>query len=238
MARSQTAQAIRLDAASRTSAGSRAARRLRRSGRVPGVVYGGGKDPIAFDVDGLQLRYALTHGSAVIDLSLDDGRTTPVILKEEHRHPVNGTTLHVDLLRVRLDQPIHAVVALELIGAEDAPGVKVGGVLEQVLHELNVEALPAAIPDAIRHDVSTLELHATVTLESVSAPEGVALLDGAETVIATVVAPSAPEEATGPEQETELVGEERAEAGEEGAAAGGEQAQEPASEASGSAPGE
>lgn len=234
MARSQsprTTEAIRLDASSRSAAGSRAARRLRRSGRVPGVVYGDGKDPIAFDVDGQQLRYALTHGGAVIDLSLDDARATPVILKEEYRHPVNGATLHVDLLRVRLDQPIHAVVQLELVGADDAPGVKLGGVLEQVLHELNVEALPGAIPDAIRHDVSMLELHATVTLGSVSAPDGVALLDDAETVIATVVAPSAPEEAAGPEQETELVGE-------EGAAAGEEQAQEPAPEASGSEPGE
>ena len=85
--------------------------------------------------------------------------------------------MHVDLLRVRLDQEIQATVVLELFGVEDAPGAKEGGVLEHVTRELNIEALPTDIPDSIQHDVSEMEIGDTVTLEAVRAPGGVELLD-------------------------------------------------------------
>src|SRR3984893_2256467 len=111
------------------AAGSRAARRLRRSGRVPGVVYGGGGESLGFDADARELRLALARSGAVLDLSVDGGKATPVVLKEAQRHPVRGETTHIDLLRVRLDKAIHAVVPVELAGVEDAPGVKEGGVL-------------------------------------------------------------------------------------------------------------
>ncbi len=94
--------------------GSRAARRLRRSGRVPGVLYGGGGEPVGFDADARELRHALAGAGAVLDLSFDGEKATPVVLKEAQRHPVRGETVHVDLLRVRLDEAIHAVVPLEL----------------------------------------------------------------------------------------------------------------------------
>src|SRR5436190_6860114 len=118
--------------------GSRATRRLRREGRVPGVVYGGGDDPVAFDVDERELRHALAARGAVLELAID-GATTPAVLKDAHYDPVRGTTLHVDFLRVRLDVAIHATVLLDLVGADDAPGTKEGGVLEQVTRELNIE---------------------------------------------------------------------------------------------------
>src|ERR1035441_6454983 len=86
--------------------GSRSARRLRREGNVPGVVYGGGQDPVAFQVDTRTLRNALAHGGAVLDLSIDGAGAGPVVLKELERHPVSGATVHLDLLRVRLDQAI------------------------------------------------------------------------------------------------------------------------------------
>lgn len=203
----------KLEVSSRAAEGSRSARRLRRSGRVPGVLYGGGDDPLSFSVDARELRLALAGAGAVVDLSVDGAKATPVVLKEAQRDPVRGQTTHVDLLRVRLDKAIHAVVALELEGVDDTPGVKEGGVLEQLTRELNIEALPTAIPESIVHALGEMEIGDTLTLESIVVPEGVTLLDDAETTVATLSAPRLQsEEETEPEGETELVGEEGAEA--------------------------
>jgi large subunit ribosomal protein L25 len=188
--------------------GSRGARRLRREGKVPGIVYGGGEDPIAFRVDARVLRQALAHRGAVIDLSIGGTGSTPVVLKELSRHPVSGDTVHVDLLRVRLDQEIQATVVLDLVGVDDAPGVKEGGVLEQVTRELTIEALPTEIPDSLQHDVSELQIGDTVTLESLTPPARVKLVDDPETVIATLTPPRLQlEEEPEIEEETELVAE-------------------------------
>jgi large subunit ribosomal protein L25 len=193
---------------SRSAGGSRAARRLRRSGRVPGIVYGGGGESVGFDADARELRLALASSGAVLDLSIDGATATPVVLKEAQRDPVRGETVHVDLLRVRLDEAIHAVVPLELTGAEDAPGVKEGGVLEQITRELNVQALPTAIPESIVHDIGALEIGDTIALAAIAAPEGVTLLDEPETVLATLSPPRLQtEDEEEIEAETALVGE-------------------------------
>ena len=199
----------KLAVSSRTAGGSRSARRLRRSGRVPGIVYGGGADPVIIDVDARELRMALAGAGAVIDLSVDDSKPTPVVLKDSQRDPVRGETTHVDLLRVRLDEKIRAIVPLELTGVDDAPGVKQGGVLEQITRELEVEALPTAIPESVTHDVSAMEIGDTILLSAVRAPEGLALLDDPEeTVVATLSPPRLQTEvAEEIEAETELVGE-------------------------------
>jgi large subunit ribosomal protein L25 len=222
-----TAQATSLSVEPRDPAGSRAARRLRRTGKVPGVLYGGGEDPVAFAVDSRILRQTLAHAGAVIDLSVDGSAGTPVVVKEMARHPVTGATLHIDLLRVRLDEAIHATVVVDLEGVEDAPGVKEGGVLEQVTREVTIEALPTDIPDTIPHDVSEAEIGDTITLESLRMPSGVTLLDDPETVLATLTPPRLQvEEEPEIEEETELVGEGEAPAEGEAAAAeegGGEQ---------------
>jgi large subunit ribosomal protein L25 len=208
-----------LTVAPRTVEGSRATRRLRRTGLVPGVVYGGEGEPIAFQVEARTLRQALAHGGAVITLTVEGEGETPVVLKDQQRHPVTGDTMHIDLLRVDLRQKIGAVVVLDLVGAEDAPGVKAGGVLEQVTRELNIEALPTAIPDTIELDVSQAEIGDTITLAAVTAPEGVELLDDAETVVATLTPPRlSTEDDEEIETETEVVGEAGAEG--EGAAEG------------------
>ncbi len=201
--------------------GSRAARRLRREGSVPGIVYGGGEDPIPFQVDARMLRQALAHAGAVLDLSIDGEDSTPVVVKELARHPVGGNALHIDLLRVRLDRPIQATVALELTGADDAPGTKEGGVLEHVTREVTIEALPGDIPDALEHDVSEMQIGDTVTLAQVTAPDKVTLLGDQELVVATLTPPRLQvEEEPEIEEETELVGE-------AGAAAEGEAGEQP-----------
>ena len=220
----------KLDVRSRDAAGSRAARRLRRSGRVPGVVYGGGGESLGFDADARELRLALAASGAVLDLSLDGGKATPVVLKEAQRHPVRGETVHVDLLRVRLDEAIHALVGLELTGVEEAPGVKEGGVLEQITRELNVEALPTDIPESIVYDIGEMQIGDTVLLSAITAPRGLTLLDEVEeTVIATLSPPKLQAEvAEEIEAETELVGEGEGEEAEEAGAE--EEAAEDASE--------
>ena len=206
----------------REPAGSRAARRLRREGKVLGVIYGGGEEPIAFQVDARVLRQVLAHSGAVLDLSVSGAGSTPVVIKELTRHPVSGATVHLDLLRVRLDVAIQATVTLELVGSDSSPGVKEGGVLEQITRELTIEALPTAIPDTLEHDVSEMVIGDTVTLEAISAPEGVKLVGDPETVIATLTPPKLQlEEEAEIEEETELVAEGEA-AEERGAAEGGE----------------
>src|SRR3954471_7159431 len=180
----------KLSVNSRTAAGSRAARRMRREGRVLGVVYGGGQDPLGFDADARELRIALAGSGAVLDLSVDGEKATPVVLKEAQRDPVRGETVHVDLLRVRLDEEITAVVPLELSGVDDAPGVKEGGVLEQITREINVEALPTAIPESIEHEVGEMEIGDTIMLSAIAIPDGVKFTDELEeTVVATLSPP-------------------------------------------------
>jgi len=195
-----------------TSGGSRATRRLRRTGQVPGVLYGGEGEPVSFTVDARELRHALAASGAVLDLELD-GTSTPAVLKDAQYHPVRGETMHVDLFRVRLDVAIHATVSVELTGADDAPGVVAGGVLDQITREVNVEALPNDIPETITFDVSKMEINDTLYLSSLAAPQGVTLLDDLEeTTLVTLSPPNvdveAEEEAEEAiEQETGVVGE-------------------------------
>ena len=214
-----------LSVSTRQPAHSRETRRLRRSGRVPAVLYGQGSDPVSLDVDERELRHALAASGAVLDLEIDGGTTEPAVVKDTHRHPVRGQILHIDFFRVDLKTAIQAPVPVHLNGADDAPGVKEGGILTHETRELNVEALPNDIPEAIEVDVSGMEMAATLTLAEVTAPEGVTLLDDPEaTIIASITAPSVAAEPTDEvESETEVVGEgEAAAEGEAEAAEGGD----------------
>jgi large subunit ribosomal protein L25 len=226
-------QSTKLTISARDASNSRATRRLRRAGQVPGVLYGGGADPRPFAVDERELRHALAGTGAVVELELD-GESTPAVLKDAQRHPVRGNTLHVDFLRVRLDVAITATVPLELIGGEDAPGTKEGGVLEHVTREVSIEALPTDIPERLELDVSDMQVNDTAYLSGVVAPAGVTILDDVEeTVVATLTPPRLQAELDaleeeGIEEETGVVGEgEAAPAeGEAEAPAGGEEASE------------
>ncbi len=196
-----------LEVDERSERGTRATRRLRREGLVPGVVYGGGDgDCVSFKVDARVLRQILVDGSALIDLAVG-GKKLPVIVKDRQLDPVRDEIIHIDLLEVRLDEKIQTQVGVHLEGVDEAPGVKEGGVLEHVTHQLHNEALPTAIPEAIHVDVSGMEIAATMHLSELTAPEGVEFLDDLEeTIIATVVVPTEVEEPEEIEEETELVG--------------------------------
>jgi large subunit ribosomal protein L25 len=220
-----------LDLTSRAAEGSRSARRLRRTGQVPGVIYGGGDEPQLFAVDGRILRNTLAHAGAILEVSLDGGAANPVLVKDVQRHPVRGEAVHVDLLRVDMKVAIQTTVTLELQGADHAPGVVEGGVLSQGVVELNIEALPGDIPDSIPFDVSGLQINDTATLAQLNAPAGVTLLDDPETVLATVTPPTVEPVEEEIETEVEVVGEgEAAEARAEGDT--GEEAEQSASDES------
>lgn len=202
-------QSTSLLATSREPGHSRHARRLRREGLVLGTVYGGGKDPASFQIDARTLRNALAHSGAVIDLQIDGAAAESVVLKERVRHPVTGDTLHIDLLRVDLNKTIESQVVVELIDIEESD-VKVGGVLENAIQSVTVEAKPNDIPDVIQHSIAGLEVGGTVTLGDIKAPEGVTIVGDPELVIAVIRASRsmmAAEAGDELELETEVVGE-------------------------------
>ncbi len=202
----------------REKLGSPESRRLRRQGLVPGVLYGTG-EPVPISIAERELRRALTGASglhSILDVEIDGkGKTHASILKEYQVDPVRGGVTHVDLQEVRLDQPITASVSVQLVGSDDAPGVREGGVLSQPLREVNVEALPLEVPEHLDIDVSGMELGATLRVSDLGVPEGVRLLDDPESVVATVTMPTRvvePEEEVLEGEEGEAVeGEEPAE---------------------------
>jgi large subunit ribosomal protein L25 len=178
---------VKLVVSERTLLGSAESRRLRRQGLIPGVLYGRSA-PVAIAVGERDLRAALTTpaGShAVLDVAVDGGGAHSAILKDFQRDKVRGTIIHVDLQEVRLDQPIHATVAVTLVG--DSIGVREGGVLNQVTNSVNVEALPLEVPQHLEADVSGLGIGDAFRLGQIEVPAGVTLLDDPEeTVIASV----------------------------------------------------
>jgi large subunit ribosomal protein L25 len=170
--------------------GSRNTKRLRRQGLIPGVLYG--KTNKAFVVGERELRVALTGPgglNGIVDVVIA-GQKTPhhAVLKDYQQHPIRGTITHVDFHEVRLDQPINATVDVHLVG--EAPGTKLGGVIQQVSRELNVEALPADVPEYIEVDLSGLDVGDILRLQDMPPVAGVTFLDDpAETVIATCSTP-------------------------------------------------
>jgi large subunit ribosomal protein L25 len=191
----------------REAGSSRETRRLRRGGRIPGVLYGLGGDSVAFDADERDLRTALLHRGAVLELMID-GSGEPAVLKEAQRHPVRGDLVHVDLVRVDLNKPIEAQVSIHLTGQEDSPGVREGGVLEHPMREITIEALPADVPEYLELSVAAMEINDRLTAEEITIPQGVTLISDVEEVIASVSPPRlVVEEEPEVEGETALVGE-------------------------------
>jgi large subunit ribosomal protein L25 len=227
----------KLEVQQREKRGSADARRLRREGLIPGVLYGRGKSPHPFSVHERELRRALTGPAglhAILDVALDGQKTSHAsILKDYQQDIISGRLAHVDLQEVRLDQPIQAEVVIELVG--EAAGSIEGGVLSQVTREINVEALPLEVPERIEVDVSSMQMGDTLRLVDVAVQEGVTFLDDPEeTVIATVTVPTQIIEPE-PEEEELEEGEELAE-GEEAPEGAAEEGEAPAEgEAEGSA---
>jgi large subunit ribosomal protein L25 len=198
---------VRIEVQEREARGSAAARRLRKEGLIPGVLYGRGKNPHVFSITERELRKALTGPAglhAILDVVVAGQKTShPSILKDYQQHLITGRLEHIDLQEVRLDQPIQAQVVIELVG--EAAGTVEGGVLSQVSREVNVEALPLEVPERIEVDVSSMEMGDTLRLADVAVQDGVTFLDDPEeTVLATVTMPTRVEEPEVEEEEEEL----------------------------------
>ena len=168
-------------AVSRSDQGKGASRRLRREGMVPGIIYGGGKDPEMFATKHNELIQHLDHEafySHILTVQLD-GRPQQVVLRDLQRHPSKPFVQHVDLMRVRMDEEIRMTVPLHFEGEERCPGVKTGGTLLRGMSDLEVECLPKDLPEYIAVDVSDMQIDDVIHLSEVKMPAGVTLV-GAE----------------------------------------------------------
>jgi large subunit ribosomal protein L25 len=183
---------VKLQVSERERRGSADARRLRRQGLIPGVLYGKGKQSFAICVPERELRRVLTGSGglhAILDVVLEGKKAThPSILKDFQQDPVRGKLVHVDLQEVPLDEPIQATVVVQLVG--EAQGAREGGVLSQVNREVNVQALPMEVPEHLELDVSEMVIGDTLRVADLRPPERVTLLDDPETVLATVTMPT------------------------------------------------
>jgi len=211
-----------VNAVTRSVQGTGASRRLRRSGKVPGIVYGANQGAQVIELDHsaimLQLRHEAFHAS-ILTMNID-GKKENVLLRDIQMHPWKREVLHIDFQRVDAKEKIHMRVPLHFINAEIAPGVKLGGgVVNHVMSDLEVSCLPADLPEFIEVDVAALELGDSVHLSDLKLPSGVEsvqLVRDDDAVVANVQVPRAMVE---PEEEV-AEGEEGAEAeGGEGEAA-------------------
>jgi len=209
---------VQLAAQARTDLGSAASRRLRRRGLIPGVVYQTGEASIAVSLPDRELRRIL-HGdgarTAVIEITVDGEPARITLVKDWQVEPVRGHLLHVDFQQVDLTVVVRAQVAVVLV--REPAGVIEGGVLDQVVREVTVEALPDDLPDTIEHDVSGLTQDTPLHLSDLAAPAGVTIVvDDPELVVASILAPTVivePEEEIEEGAEVPLVEGEEAEAG-------------------------
>ncbi|MEW5766487.1 MAG: 50S ribosomal protein L25 [bacterium] len=193
---------LELRANSRSEAGKGYAKQLRAQGFIPAVMYGEGKEGIPLQVSVRDLFHILSTEAkdhAIIQLKLDDGTERTVLLKEKQVHPVTGKLLHCDFYRITLDKAIKTRVSVELIG--NAAGVKAGGIMEQMIWEVEIESLPTKIPKHIEADVSSLQMGDSLYLKDLKPIEGVALLGDPEQIIAVIAAPREIEAEVVPEVE-------------------------------------
>jgi len=199
----------KLIAKKRDMGGSSNVRRLRNEGVLPGVVYGGGKDSVSITLDMHDFEQLLHHSaseSVIINIDMEGEGDISALVKDVQHHPVTGDLVHIDLLRVVAGQAIQVSVPLELVG--EAAGVKAGGILEHVLHEIAIEVLPRNLVESFEIDVSELEIGDSIHVSELNLGSKFKVLVDDETIVAAVAAPRAEEE----------IEEEEVAAAEEGAA--------------------
>ena len=191
-------------------------RRLASTGEIPAVLYGPARETVSLALDRHAFELMMAHhgaGSTLVSIAVEgEDKLVNAVIKEVQHSPVKGTILHVDFLAIRMDQKMQGTVPFSFVG--ESPGVKAGGVLMHNMRELQIEALPADLPDSLEIDVSGLEIGQAITVAELTAPAGVEIIDDPEGVICTVTVPSAePVEEVAEEEitEPELIGEETSE---------------------------
>jgi len=184
--------------------GTGASRRLRRAGKVPGIIYGGGKDPamVTFNHDPIwhMLENEASH-SSILSVKTD-GKAEKAILRDVHYHPFKQLILHVDLQRVSETERIHMSVPVHFVGEDVAPGVKLqGGIVSHLMTDIDITCLASNLPEYLVADVSNLNLHESVHLSNLQLPEGVEITSlghgGDDLAVVTIVAVRGTVEAEG-----------------------------------------
>ncbi len=186
---------IEIIANTRDTKGTGASRRLRRAGKVPGIVYGGGKDAVSIELDHkalfLQFRHEAFHAS-ILNLNLD-GKKEQVLLRDYQMHPVRTEIAHIDFQRVSTTEKIHVKVPLHFVNAEVSPGVKLnGGIVTHILTEADVSCLAKDLPEFVEVDLSKAEAGQTIHLSEIKLPKGVEfvkLAHGDDAAVASVTVP-------------------------------------------------
>jgi len=202
----------------RDETGKGVARKLRRNGLIPGVVYGHNREPQALTVDPDDLKGKI-NSNAIIDLNID-GEEETVMIKDFQKDVIKEAIIHVDFQQISMDETISITVPIKLVG--DAPGVREGGVLQQLMRDVDIEVLPTNIPDEIELNIDDLTLSDSLEVGDLDIPEDVNVLNSPDDVIVTIVAPSEEIEEEEEEEleeefiEPEVIGEEEEEEGEEG----------------------
>ena len=186
-------EALTLAAEARERAGKGASRALRREGRVPAVVYGGKQEPLSIHVEERGLRRMLDTGhfsNSIVEITVG-GETIRTLPKDVAFHPVNDRPLHVDFLRVAKDAKVEVAVPVVFVNEDDSPGLKRGGVLNIVRHDLELVCEADKIPDDIQIDVTGLDVGDSIHISHVKLPAGSAsAITDRDFTIATIVAPS------------------------------------------------
>jgi large subunit ribosomal protein L25 len=196
-----------LDATVRHDMGKGASRRLRREEKVPGVVYGGGKEPVALTMEHKHIAKSLSHEAFYSHiLTLKTGSDAErVILKDVQRHPYKPRIVHVDFQRVRADEKLHMHIPLHFVGAENAPGVKdAGGLVSHIMSDVEISCLPDDLPEYIEVDISAMQLNDILHLSDLKLSKGVeiiALSHGDDKPVVSIHMPRIEEEPVAEETE-------------------------------------
>jgi large subunit ribosomal protein L25 len=171
----------------REGAGKGASRRLRRAGKVPAIIYGGHRDPVALTLNHTELLHAAEHEtfySSIIEVQAGDGLVQQAVVRDLHRHPFKPLIMHVDFMRVSAGEVLTIAVPLHFIGEENSPAGKMSGVvIQHHLTEVEIEALPKDLPQFLSVDLSAMKVGDSIMLSEIVLPEGVtipALASGAE----------------------------------------------------------
>ncbi|QQR69572.1 MAG: 50S ribosomal protein L25/general stress protein Ctc [Alphaproteobacteria bacterium] len=184
---------VALAAQRRDRAGKGAARTTRRANRVPAVIYGGGETPVMLSLDGFEVVKTIRRAgffSHIIELDVD-GTKHRVLPRDIQRDPVTDQPIHMDFLRVGKNTRVHTHVPMEFLNIETSPGIKRGGMLNIVLHEIDVMCSAENIPEKLVADIGSLDIGDTIHLSNVSMPKDVTPMIEMDTTIATIAAPSA-----------------------------------------------
>jgi large subunit ribosomal protein L25 len=180
---------VQFPAQSRTDTGKGVARKLRAAGRIPGIIYGHAREPQALSLDThtfTQLLQKVSYATTVFELNLD-GTTSNALIREIQRHPYKKEILHVDFQELVAGEKVTVQVPISYTGA--SIGVKEGGIIDQIMHELSIRVDPMAIPNHITIDVTELAIGHSIHVSDITMPEGVEVLNDEDATVCTCAAP-------------------------------------------------